>query len=97
MSPGADTHRPRPEAAITTAGTRAQRCGWLVKRVVRAASIAQPAPNATSAAPVITYSDAPAKTTRVSTRAAVAPAARDPAMTRATGVRRPAGTSVRPG
>ena len=47
--------------------------------------MAQPSPNPTSSEPVTTASVPPAKTTMLSTRAAVAPVASDPAMMRSTG------------
>ena len=67
-SPGVSASRPAPVAAITTAGTAAQRCGWLVHRVVSTASSAQPEARPSSAEPVMTGSLAPANTTRTRTR-----------------------------
>ena len=64
--------------AIAMAGTRAQRCGWVVHRVVSTASSAQPAPNPTRAAPVMTGSAPPVNTTRTRTSAAAMPASSDP-------------------
>ncbi len=60
-------------AAITTAGTAAQRCGWLVHRVVSTASSAQPEARPSSAEPVMTGSLAPANTTRTRTRVFTTP------------------------
>ena len=51
-------------AVIATAGTAAQRWGWLVIRAERTRIIAQPRPKPRSADPVMTLSVAPGKTTR---------------------------------
>jgi hypothetical protein len=82
---GVKARRANPVAARVAAGTAAQRCGWFVWRSVRTAMSAHPSPKPTRIEPVMTLSVPPAKTTRVSTRAVIAPAARDPATMRAMG------------
>ena len=57
-SPGLAAARAAPAVAMTAAGTYAQRCGRVVLRVERNASMAHPAANATRAAPMTPASDA---------------------------------------
>src|SRR4051812_35188412 len=76
--------------AMTAAGTAAQRCGWLVHRVVSIASSAQPEARPTRPAPVMTGSVAPTNTTRTRTRALTRPLTMAAAATTANGTRRPA-------
>src|SRR3954447_15109693 len=75
--PGAMAIKVTPVTPIATAGTRAHRCGCLVKRVVRRASIAQPEAKASRQRPVVVCSRAPGKTSSVRTRALTAPVRRD--------------------
>jgi hypothetical protein len=79
-SSGAKVSRPAPVPASVTAGTKAQRCGWLVIRADSTASIAQPSAKPRSADPVMACSRAPANTTNVRTAAATNPVTTDAAM-----------------
>src|SRR6476661_1236147 len=83
-----------PAAAMPIAGTRAQRCGWLVHRADKAASIAHPAAKASSAEPEITSSAAPPKTPSVSTSAPTKPVATEPPTTRHIGSGRAVAASL---
>jgi hypothetical protein len=73
-SPGAEASSTSPMAVITEAGTSAHRCGWLVSRVERTATMAPLAPNATRAEPVMADSVAPPSRPNVRAPAATAPA-----------------------
>ena len=88
--PGVTASRATPVTAMTAAGTAAQRCGWLVHRVVSIASSAQPEARPTRPAPVMTGSVAPANTTRTRRRVLTRPLSMEPATTTANGTRRPA-------
>ena len=83
--PGVKISRAVPVAPMATAGTAAHRCGCRVRRTVSVAISAQPNPNASSRAPVMVASVAPANTTRVSTRAVTAPVTTEATMVRPAG------------
>src|SRR4051794_34930029 len=71
-----------PVTPIRTAGTRAHRCGCLVKRAVRRSSTAQPEAKASRDTPVVVCSRAPGKTSSVRTRAPTAPVTSEARTTR---------------
>ena len=74
-SDGAESARTAPTAVITTAGTTAQRWERSCAPPDSRWSVAHPIPKAIRAAPVLTGSVAPGRTTSRSTRAAAAPTA----------------------
>ena len=74
--------RTAPVDVIATAGTAAQRLGSRRPERTATRSIAQPRPKPRSAAPVVTPSVAPGRTTMVRKTATATPVASEPRTTR---------------
>ncbi len=93
-SPGLTAARPVPAVAMTLAGTYAHRCGRVVLRVVRNASMAHPAANAIREAPMTRASDASGTTPKTRAAAPTTPMAMDANVMRPIGPTRVAGELV---
>ena len=74
--------RSSPDTPRKTAGTKAHRCGWSVKRTESTANIAHPRAKPHSTAAVMSFSWTAMKGAATRSRAATTPVARDPATTR---------------